>query len=69
MEGTNMDRIKAKREKRDPLNEEEDGQRCYIRTKKNRERERESKSRLKRLATCKSALKGEERRRKCVSPE
>jgi hypothetical protein len=34
MEGTNMDRIKAKREKRDPLNEEEDGQRCYIRTKK-----------------------------------
>jgi hypothetical protein len=43
MEGTNMDRIKAKREKRDPLNEEEDGQRCYIRTKKKREREREQK--------------------------
>jgi hypothetical protein len=41
MEGTNMDRIKAKREKRDPLNEEEDGQRCYIRTKKKRERKRE----------------------------
>ena len=46
---------KEKKKRRDPLNEE-DGQRCYIRTKK----ERESKSRLKRLATCKSALKGEE---------
>lgn len=36
--------------------------------KNQKEKKRESKSRLKRLATCKSALKGEEKKKKmCLS--
>jgi hypothetical protein len=47
------------------LNERKVGKRCYIRNHQENKRE---KSRLKRLATCKSALKRGRRRRKCVSP-
>ena len=49
------------------LNERKVGKRCYIRNHQENKRE---KSRLKRLATCKSALKkGKKKKKMCLSLE